>query len=144
VLHWLPSSLAHLPRYGHLLVFLVVFLNNVGLPLPGEVILLGAGFVSGKAAGSLWQPMAAGTVASFLGGLCAFWLGRRLDDGNLEKVRWLHLTPARLAWPRRYFQHHGAKAVFIARFIALLPPVGANVLAGMGEIRWRPLPQPTS
>jgi membrane protein DedA with SNARE-associated domain len=54
------------------LVFIVVFLNNLGVPLPGETILLGAGFILGRAAGSLWQPMAAGTAACFLGGICSF------------------------------------------------------------------------
>jgi membrane protein DedA with SNARE-associated domain len=68
-----------------MLVFIVVLLNNLGVPLPGETILLGAGFVLGKTADSLWQPMAAGTAACFLGGICTFWLGRQLGHGGLEK-----------------------------------------------------------
>jgi membrane protein DedA with SNARE-associated domain len=137
MLHWLHSLLPHIPRYGYVLVFIVVFLNNLGFPLPGETILLGAGFILGQAAGSLWEPTAAGTVASFLGGICAFWLGRRLGHEGLAKIHWLHLTPERLEWPERYFKHHGAKAVFIARFIAIFPPVAANVLAGMTKMSWR-------
>ena len=136
-LHWLHSLLPHIPHYGYVLVFIVVFLNNLGVPLPGETILLGAGFVLGKTADSLWQPLVAGTVACFLGGICAFWLGRRLGHGGLEKIRWLHLTPERLRWPERFFERHGAKTVFIARFIFLFPPVAANLLAGMGKMPWR-------
>jgi membrane protein DedA with SNARE-associated domain len=105
--------------------------------VPGETILLGAGFILGKAAGSLWEPMAAGTAACFLGGICAFWLGRRLGHGSLETIHWLHLTPQRLKWPERFFKRHGTKAVFIARFIALFPPVAANLLAGMSKMPWR-------
>jgi membrane protein DedA with SNARE-associated domain len=134
---WLRSLLPNLPHYGYALVFIVVFLNNVGFPLPGETILLGAGFILGKAAGSLWQPTAAATVACFLGGICAFWLGRRLGHSGLENIHWLHLTPERLKWPDRFFKRHGAKAVFIARFIALFPPVAANLLAGLSKMRWR-------
>jgi membrane protein DedA with SNARE-associated domain len=119
------------------LVFIVVFLNNIGVPLPGETILLGAGFILGKAAGSLWEPMVAGTAACFLGGSCAFWLGRRLGRSGLGRIHWLHLTPERLKWPERFFKRHGAKAVFIARFIALFPPVVANLLAGMAKMPWR-------
>jgi membrane-associated protein len=137
MLHWLDSLLPHVPHYGYVLVFVVVFLNNIGFPLPGETILLGAGFILGKAAASLWQPMAAGTVACFLGGTCSFWLGRRLGHSGLEKVRWLHLTPEKVKWPERFFKRYGAKAVFIARFIALFPPVAANLLAGMSKMRWR-------
>jgi membrane protein DedA with SNARE-associated domain len=66
MLHWLHEMLPHLPRYGFVLVFLVVFLNNIGCPLPGETILLGAGFILGKSAGSLWESIAAGAIASLL------------------------------------------------------------------------------
>ena len=137
MLHWLHSLLPHIPHYGYVLVFIVAFLNNLGVPLPGETILLGAGFVLGKTADSMWPPMVAGTVACFLGGVCAFWLGRRLGKGNLEKIRWLHLTPERMKWPEQFFKRHGARTVFIARFIFLFPPVVANLLAGMSKMRWR-------
>jgi membrane protein DedA with SNARE-associated domain len=137
MLHWFHSLLPRLPHYGFVLVFIIVFLNNVGLPLPGEALLLGAGFVLGRAAGSLWDPMLAGAAASFLGGICAFGLGRRLGHDNLERIHWLHLTPERLAWPERFLTRHGAKTVFIARFIAVLPPVVVNLLAGMTKLSWR-------
>jgi membrane-associated protein len=118
-------------------VFIVVLLNNIGVPLPGEAILLGAGFIWGKAAGSFWQPVAAGTAACFLGGIWSFWLGRRLGHRHLENIHWLHLTPDGVKWPERVFKRHGVKTVFIARFIALFPPVAANLLAGIAKIPWR-------
>jgi membrane protein DedA with SNARE-associated domain len=137
MLHWLHDLLPHIPHYGYVLVFIVAFLNNLGMPLPGETILLGAGFVLGKAADSLWQPVVAGTAACFLGGICDFWLGRRLGRNSLEKIRWLHLTSERMRWPERFFERHGAKTVFIARFIFLFPPVVVNLLAGMSKMPWR-------
>ncbi len=137
MLHWLHELLPHIPHYGYVLVFIVAFLNNLGVPLPGETILLGAGFVLGKTADSLWQPIVAGTVACFLGSIGAFWLGRRLGLSGLEKIRWLHLTPEHLKWPERFFERHGAKTVFIARFIFLFPPVVVNLLAGMAKMPWR-------
>jgi membrane protein DedA with SNARE-associated domain len=137
MLHWLHELLPHIPHYGYVLVFIVAFLNNLGLPLPGETILLGAGFVLGKTGDSLWPPVAAGTAACFLGGICAFWFGRRLGQGGLKKIRWLHLTPERLRWPEQFFNRHGAKTVFIARFIFLFPPVVVNLLAGLSKLPWR-------
>jgi membrane protein DedA with SNARE-associated domain len=136
MLHWLDSLVPDLPHYGFALVFIVVFLSNVGFPFPGKVILLGAGFVLGRAAGSLWQPMLAGTLASFSGGTCAFWLGRRLGHTRLKRIRWLHLTPKRFEWPERFFKRHGAKTVFLARFLPLLPSAAANLLEGTTKIRW--------
>lgn len=136
MLHWLHSLLPHVPRYGFVLVFLIVFFNNIGVPLPGKTILLGVGIILGKTAGALWQPMAAGAMACFLGGICCFWLGRRLGHGGLEKIRWLHLTVERQKWPKRFFKRHGPKAVFIARFIPFFPPFVANILAGMAKMPW--------
>jgi membrane protein DedA with SNARE-associated domain len=137
MLHWLHSLLPHIPHYGYVLVFIVAFLNNLGVPLPGETILLGAGFALGNTADSLWQPMVAGTAACFLGGICAFLAGRRLGHSGLGKVHWLHLTPDRMKWPERLFKRHGDKTLFIARFIFLFPPVVVNLLAGMSKMPWR-------
>ena len=78
----------------------------------------------------------AGAAASFIGGSCAFWTGRRIGHSGLERIRWLHLTPERMAWPDRFLKLHGAKTVFIARFIALFPPIVANLLAGMSKLSW--------
>jgi membrane protein DedA with SNARE-associated domain len=136
MLHWLRSLPPDLPHYGYALVFIVVFLNNIGAPLPGETLLLGAGFVLGRAESSMWQPILASTLACFLGGICAFWLGRRLGQSGIEKFHWLHLTPKRRKWPERLFKRYGAKVVFITRFIALFPPVVANLLAGTTTMPW--------
>jgi membrane protein DedA with SNARE-associated domain len=136
MLHWLESLLPHLSHHGFALVFIVVFLSNVGVPFPGKVILLGAGFAWGRTEGALWEPMLAGTLASFLGGICAFWLGRHWGHGRLEKIHWLHLTSKRLGWPERLFKRQGAKTVFLARFIPVLPSAVANLLEGTTEIRW--------
>jgi membrane protein DedA with SNARE-associated domain len=136
LLHWLDRLLPQLPHYGFALVFLVVFLSNIGVPFPGKVVLFGAGFVWGRAAGSLWEPMLAGTLASFLGGICVFWLGRCLGHGRLKKIHWLHLTQTRLEWPERFFKRHGDKTVFLARFIPVLPSAVATLLEGTTTISW--------
>ena len=137
MLHWLQSLLPHIPHYGYLFVFIVVFLNNIGVPLPGETILLGAGFVFAQFAASLGPPMVAGTSSCFLGGVCSFWIGRRLGHSRLERIHWLHLSPASVKWPEQFFKRFGAKAVFIARFIPLFPPAIANLFAGMSKMPWR-------
>jgi hypothetical protein len=107
------------------------------IPLSGESHSIWCRLRLGRAAGSLWEPMLAGTVASFLGGACAFWLGRRLGHGRLTKIHWLHLTTKRLEWPERYFKRHSEKTVFLARFIPVLPSAVANLLEGTTTIPWR-------
>jgi membrane-associated protein len=118
-------------------VFIIVLLNNIGVPLPGDTIVLGAGFILGKNAFSLWEPMAAATAGCFLGGLWAFWLGRRLGHSGLSKIHWLHFTPERVEWIEGFYNRLGPRAVFWARFIFLIPPAAANVMAGMAKMKWR-------
>ena len=107
-----------------------MFLSNIGVQLPGKTFAFGIGIMLGKAAGSPWQPMVAAMTACFLGGICSFWLGRRLGHVGVAKTHWLHLTPERLKWPQQFFKQYGAKSVFIARFIPLLPPVATWGISG--------------
>jgi membrane-associated protein len=137
MIHWLHSLFPHFPRDENVIVFTITFLNSIGFPIPGEPILFGAGFILEKKGISLGGPIAAGITACFLGGEIAFWLGRRFGHSHLRKIHWLHLTPKKFEWMEHFFKRYGAKAVFIARFIALIPPPMPNVLAGMAEMRWR-------
>src|SRR5580704_4553458 len=137
MLDWLRSLLPDLPHYGFAIIFVVVFLSNLGIPLAGKAILLAGGFVLGQNGDSLWPPMAAGTAGCVLGGLCTFWIGRQLDDQSLEKVRWLRLTPARLKRPRQFFKRHGPKAVLIARITPFFPAFAPSLLAGVAKMPWR-------
>jgi len=69
-------------------VFLVVFLTTFGAPSRTKRFCWGPGSSLGKAAGSLWEPMVAGTAACFLGGsLCL--LAR---DGAWAKAAWKEFT----------------------------------------------------
>jgi membrane protein DedA with SNARE-associated domain len=131
--HWLHSLF---PHYGNMALFVATYLNSLGLPFPGEPILFGAGFIEGKDGLSMWGSIAAGTAAGFLGGESAFWLGRWLGYSRVKKIHWLHLTAKRFEWMEHFFKRYGAKTVFIARFIAMLPALIPNVLAGMAEMRW--------
>ena len=60
-----------------------------------------------------------------------------MGPDGLAKIPWLHLFKERASRPERFFERHGAKTVFIARFIFLFPPVIVNLLAGMSKISWR-------
>ena len=137
MLQWLHSLFPHLPHHGNAIIFIATFLNSIGFPFPGEPILFGAGFILGKKGMALWATMAAGTTACFLGGEGAFWVGKWLGRDRLKKIHWLHLTPKRFEWMDHFFKRYGAKTIFIARFIALLPPLVPNVLAGMAKMQWR-------
>ena len=129
MLNWLQSRLAD---YGYGAIFLILFLNNLGIPLPANTLLLGAGFFVGKGILSLWLTVAAAAGACFMGTNCSYWLGRCYGRHLLEKIHWLRLTHQRVKHLEHFFKRYGSKGVFFARFVSLLHPI-IGILAGMGK-----------
>lgn len=134
LLEWLQSILA---VHGYWVVGFVVFFNNLCLPIPGDTTLLGAGFLVGKGTLSLGPVITIGAGACFLGGNGGYWIGRRFGHRLLKKFRWLQITPERVEKIEHFFERYGAKAVFFARFVALLHPV-TGLLAGMWKTPLKP------
>jgi membrane protein DedA with SNARE-associated domain len=119
------------------MVFLVVFLNNLCLPIPGDTTLLTAGFLSEKGILSPWIVIAMATIACFTGATLSYGLGVKYGRRLLEKNRWLMITPKRFEKMERFFGLYGAKAVFFARFVGFLHPV-TGLLAGIWQTPRRP------
>jgi membrane protein DedA with SNARE-associated domain len=123
-------------RYGYWAVFVGVFLENAGLPVPGETALLAGAALSRS--GRLFLPVVIATAVAgaILGDNVGFWIGRRGGRALVERFgARAGLTPTRLAQFDRFFDRHGAKTVFIARFVTGLRVVGA-VLAGASGLAW--------
>jgi membrane protein DedA with SNARE-associated domain len=130
---WLVDLFA---RYGYAVVFVGVFLENAGLPVPGETALLAGAALSRS--GTLFLPWVVATAiaGAIFGDNVGFLIGRRGGRALLERFgARVGLTPGRLAEFDRFFDKHGAKTVFIARFVTGLRVVGA-VLAGTSGLPW--------
>ena len=131
---WLIDLFA---RYGYLVVFVTVFLENTGLPVPGETALLAGAALAKFGRLSLFWVIVTAIVAAIAGDNLGFFIGRRGGRALAERYgRTVGLTPARLAQFDRFFDRHGAKTVFIARFVTGLRVFGA-VLAGASVLSWR-------
>jgi membrane protein DedA with SNARE-associated domain len=124
-------------RYGYVVVFVGVFLENTGLPVPGETALLAGAALAHYGRLSLPRVIVTAIAAAILGDNLGFLIGRRLGRGLIERHGWrIGLTKFRLDQFNRFFARHGAKTVFIARFITGLR-VFCAVLAGASHLRWR-------
>lgn len=122
-----PASLPDLiTNWGYLGIFVFIFLGNVGLPVPEETVLLAAGFFAGRELLSLeaiWALVVASAVA---GDCCGYLVGRTGGQRLLERLASkFRSMRGRLDQLRTFFDQHGSKAVFMARFIA-----GARFMAG--------------
>ena len=121
-------------EYGYIIVALLVAAENLGLPLPGESALITAAAFSAR--GHLWLPgvIVASTAGTIVGGSGGYWIGRA---GGLRLVHRLgkaiHISDADIQKGHDFFAKHGAKTVFVARFIAILRIV-VGILAGVSEM----------
>ena len=123
-------------RYGYSVVFAGVFLENSGLPVPGETMLLAGAALAHYGRLSLPRVIVTATIAAILGDNLGFFIGRRAGRALIERHGWrVALTRPRLDQFNRFFARHGAKTVFIARFITGLR-VFCAVLAGASPLRW--------
>jgi membrane protein DedA with SNARE-associated domain len=130
---WLLDLFA---RYGYAVVFAGVFLENTGLPVPGETALLAGAALANSGQLSLAWVTVTAIAAAILGDNLGFFIGRRGGRRLAERHGWrIGLTPERLLEFDGFFQRHGPKAVFAARFITGLRVVGA-VLAGGSGMKW--------
>jgi membrane protein DedA with SNARE-associated domain len=130
---WLVDLFA---RYGYAVVFLGVFLENTGLPVPGETTLLAGAALAHFGRLSIAWVVVTAIVAAIAGDNLGFYIGR--NGGRRLAERYggrFGLTPARLAEFDRFFERHGPKTVFVARFVTGLRVVCA-VLAGASGLRW--------
>ncbi|MEP6991624.1 MAG: DedA family protein [bacterium] len=127
--------LTHLiERYGYFAVALLVTLEGFGLPLPGETAVVTAAAFAARGSLNIYGVVLSTVIGTVLGGSGGYWVGRIGGRGLLVRHgHWIRLDASRLARTEAYFKRHGAKTVFIARFIALLRIFG-SLLAGVAHM----------
>lgn len=131
------GALGALRALGYPGIGVIVGLESMGLPLPGETTLIAASYLA--ATGHLSLPLVIGSAAlgAIVGDSLGYLIGRRGGRRLLERRgRWIGVTPEKLAKADRYFARHGAKTVFFGRFIALLR-ILAGPLAGASQMPYR-------
>jgi membrane protein DedA with SNARE-associated domain len=109
-------------------VGVIIGLESMGLPLPGELTLVSAALLAAKGIVNPWVVATAAAVGAIIGDSIGYALGRR--GGRAVLIRLgrrfpRHLGPAHLARAERTFARWGVWAVFFGRFVALL-----RILAG--------------
>ena len=124
--------------HGYTLVGVIVALESMGLPLPGETTLVTAAIYAGTTHQlSIASLIAAAIVGAIAGDNIGYAVGRRWGYRLLVRYsRLLRMNPRRITLGQFLFARHGGKVVFFGRFIALLRALAA-VLAGINRMPWR-------
>jgi membrane protein DedA with SNARE-associated domain len=122
-----PAELSDLlAAWGYLGIFGFVFLGNLGVPVPEETVLIAGGFLAAHGLLDLEWVYAVAIASAVVGDCCGFAVGRTGGQHLLERLAGrFEFVRNRIERLRTFFDQHGSKAVFMARFIA-----GARFLAG--------------
>ena len=125
----------------YLTVGLVIGLESLGIPLPGEIALVSAALLSSREnldISPVWVGVAAITGA-IIGDSIGYSIGRRYGMSLFERLgnRFpKHFGTGHVALAKQLFARWGVWAVFFGRFIALLR-ILAGPLAGALHMRYR-------
>jgi membrane protein DedA with SNARE-associated domain len=132
----IESLLSLIAHYGYLLVFLGVLLESMGVPVPGETVLIAAGVLAQRGTLNVVPTMLVAASGAIIGDQLGYFIGRA--GGRRFLLRWgryIGITPERIEGAEAFFARHGGKAVFLARFIPGLRVFGA-LMAGVSRMAW--------
>jgi len=124
-----------LEHHGYPVLFWSLLVNNIGVPVPAESVLLTAAGLAKEGHFSLPLVYLTGVLAAVAGDNAGFMLGRRLGRDVLAHRFSLLLTPKRIAGLDRLLARWGAGAIFVVRFVPGISTVSA-VLAGSSDLPW--------
>ena len=117
--------------YGYALLVVLVGLESFGIPLPGETALVTAGAFAALGRLNLAGVIIAAAAGAILGDNAGYWLGCKGGIALVHRYgRHVGLDDAKLQRVHGFFERHGAKTIFIGRFVALLRSWAA-ALAGV-------------
>jgi membrane protein DedA with SNARE-associated domain len=128
------------PLAVYLIVGVIIGLESLGIPLPGEIALVSAALLASRHTLDI-NPVAVGaaaTIGAVIGDTIGYSIGRRYGMGLFERLGRRfpkHFGPGHVALAKRLFARWGVWAVFFGRFIALLR-IFAGPLAGALKMRY--------
>lgn len=127
-----------LAAYGYLAVFIFVGVESLGIPVPGETMLVTAAIYAGTTGRlSIFWVIVASSAGAIVGDNIGYAIGRTGGYRLLKRYgRYIRLEENRLRLGQYLFRKHGPKVVFFGRFVSVLR-IFAAFLAGVNRMHWR-------
>lgn len=136
----IESWLSHLPPLLiYVLVAAIVLVESMGIPLPGEIVLVSAALLTVSGVGNPVGVAVAASTGAIVGDSIGYLVGHRGGRPLLTRLGRRfprHLGPEHIARAEHIFARWGTWAVFFGRFIALLR-ILAGPLAGALRVPYR-------
>ncbi len=126
-----------LAQYGYVAIFMLVAAESLGLPMPGEIVLVSAAILAGTThALNIVAIITIVSLAAFVGSTIGYEIGRhfglRLLLKHGDKIG---MDGSRIKLGQYLFMRYGGLIVFLGRFVALLRAFAA-LLAGINRYGW--------
>lgn len=118
---------------GYPLLFLIVFAETglfAGFFLPGDSLLITAGLIAATGRLDLAEVMLVMTAGAVLGDSTGYLIGSKLSRSIFSRRETLFFNPDHLEKTQAFYERHGAKTVFLARFVPVVRSF-ASTLAGV-------------
>jgi membrane-associated protein len=135
-----PKSIFNsISPYGEVVAWLIVFAETgllLGFFLPGDSLLFTAGVLAGQGKLSIWLLLPGAFLGAFLGAEVGYLIGRRIGPRLFRRPDSRFFKQENVERTRAFFDHHGPKAVVLARFVPVVRTF-TPVMAGVGEMRRR-------
>ena len=123
-----------LARYGYFAIALFMFIESIGIPIPGESALITAAAVAGSGAMSIVGVFFSALAGNVLGGMAGYWMGVRGGHAIVNRFgRILRVKDEHIAKGNVFFAKHGAAALIVGRYVAIVRSV-LGMLAGVSAM----------
>ena len=124
--------------WGYAAVFAFVMVESLGVPFPGETMLIAAAIYAGATHSlEIWLVVAAAAAGAIVGDNIGYAIGHWGGFRLLRRYgHYIRVDDRRLKLGRYLFVRHGGKVVFFGRFVSVLRTYAA-FLAGTMRMTWR-------
>jgi membrane protein DedA with SNARE-associated domain len=124
--------------YGYAALFGLIFIESVGIPVPGEGVLIAAGLFAARTHQlNIAVIVALASLAAFLGTSAGYLLGRSAGAPLLARYGgYVGLSPARTRLGQYLFMRQGGAIIVLGRFVAFLRAF-EGILAGINRMPLR-------
>jgi len=133
---FLNSLASPLEHYGLWAILLLVLLEDFGIPVPGETVLIAGAVFAGAGQLNIVAVGVTGFIAAVVGDNIGYGIGRFGGRALVERWgKYVFITPERLDKAEAFFKRHGGKIITIARFIEGLRQAN-GIIAGITHMHW--------
>ncbi|MFZ0451756.1 MAG: LssY C-terminal domain-containing protein [Desulfatiglandaceae bacterium] len=136
IINMILPAIQHAEMLGYWVAFFAALLETtvgIGLILPGSTLILFLGVLSGRGYFDFGDLLWFAVIGAILGDNINYYLGKKYGSRWIKDGVWF-LKPAHLEKGRVFFDTHGAKSIFLGRFI---PSVKEIVPFFAGSVRMR-------